>query len=35
MDFLGGLPRTKKGNEVIWVVVDRLTKCAYFIAIRK
>ncbi|CAJ2642410.1 unnamed protein product [Trifolium pratense] len=30
-----GLPKTKKGHEVIWVVVDRLTKCAHFIAIRK
>ncbi|CAJ2653832.1 unnamed protein product [Trifolium pratense] len=35
MDFVGGLPKTKKSNEVIWVVVDRLTKCAHFIAIRK
>ncbi|MCI35441.1 retrotransposon protein, partial [Trifolium medium] len=35
MDFVGGLPKTKKGNEVIWVVVDRLTKSAHFIAIKK
>ena len=35
MDFVGGLPKTKRGNEVIWVVVDRLTKCAHFIAIKK
>ncbi|MCI95055.1 retrotransposon protein, partial [Trifolium medium] len=35
MDFGGGLPKIKKGNEVIWVVVDRLTKCAHFIAIKK
>ncbi|MCI29287.1 retrotransposon protein, partial [Trifolium medium] len=32
MDFVGGLPRTAKGNEVIWVIVDRLTKSAHFIA---
>ncbi|GAU16878.1 hypothetical protein TSUD_368270 [Trifolium subterraneum] len=25
MDFVGGLPKTAKGNEVIWVIVDRLT----------
>ncbi|MCI81897.1 retrotransposon protein, partial [Trifolium medium] len=35
MDFVGGLPKTKKGSEVIWVVVDRLTKYAHFIAIKK
>ncbi|MCI41050.1 retrotransposon protein, partial [Trifolium medium] len=34
MDFVGGLPRTAKGNEVIWVIVDRLTKPAHFIAIK-
>ncbi|GAU49588.1 hypothetical protein TSUD_138750 [Trifolium subterraneum] len=34
MDFFGGLPKTAKGNEVIWVVVDRLTKSAHFIAIK-
>ncbi|GAU45087.1 hypothetical protein TSUD_85730 [Trifolium subterraneum] len=34
MDFVGGLPKTTKGNEVIWVVVDRLTKSAHFIAIK-
>ncbi|GAU36214.1 hypothetical protein TSUD_363690 [Trifolium subterraneum] len=31
---LSGLPKTAKGNEVIWVVVDRLTKSAHFIAIK-
>ncbi|MCI74123.1 retrotransposon protein, partial [Trifolium medium] len=34
MDFVGGLPKTAKGNEVIWVIVDRLTKSAHFIAIK-
>ncbi|GAU48050.1 hypothetical protein TSUD_404850 [Trifolium subterraneum] len=34
MDFVGGLPKTAKGNEVIWVVVDRLTMSAHFIAIK-
>ncbi|WVZ76590.1 hypothetical protein U9M48_024555 [Paspalum notatum var. saurae] len=31
MDFIVGLPRTQKGY--IWVVVDRLTKVAYFIPV--
>jgi len=35
MDFLIGLPRTKKGNDVIWVIVDRLTKSANFLPNKK
>ncbi|WRX25666.1 Reverse transcriptase domain - like 10 [Theobroma cacao] len=34
MDFISGLPRTPKGNDGIWVIVDRLTKSAHFLAIR-
>ncbi|MCI48720.1 retrotransposon protein, partial [Trifolium medium] len=34
MDFVGGLHRTAKGNEMIWVIIDRLTKSAHFIAIK-
>ncbi|MCH88536.1 retrotransposon protein [Trifolium medium] len=34
MDFVGGLPKTANGNEVIWVIVDRLMKLAHFIAIK-
>jgi hypothetical protein len=34
MDFIVGLPRTPKGHDSIWVIVDRLTKVAHFIAMR-
>ncbi|GJT26598.1 putative reverse transcriptase domain-containing protein [Tanacetum coccineum] len=35
MDFITKLPRTKSGHDTIWVIVDRLTKSAYFLAIRE
>ena len=28
------LPRTSRGHEVVWVIVDRLTKSAHFLAVR-
>ena len=34
MDFVTGLPRSQEGHDAIWVIVDRLTKTAHFIAIR-
>jgi len=34
MDFIDGLPRSRKGNEAIWVIVDRLTKSTHFIPVR-
>ena len=34
MDFVTGLPRGKKGNDAIWVVVDRLTKFALFLPMK-
>ena len=34
MDFILGLPKTPTGEDSIWVVVDRLTKSAYFIPIK-
>ncbi|GKB82975.1 putative reverse transcriptase domain-containing protein [Tanacetum coccineum] len=32
MDFITKLPRSKSGHDTIWVIVDRLTKLAYFLA---
>ncbi|CAM8982003.1 unnamed protein product [Rhodiola kirilowii] len=31
MDFVTSLPKTQKGNNAIWVIVDRLTKSAHFL----
>jgi hypothetical protein len=34
MDFITGLPRTQKGYDAIWVIMDRLTKVAHFIPVK-
>jgi transposase InsO family protein len=34
MDIVVGLPRTPKGNDSIWVIVDRLTKVTHFVPIK-
>ena len=34
MDFIVGLPNTSKGFDSIWVIVDRLTKSAYFLPVQ-
>ena len=33
MDFISGLPLSPKKKDVIWVVVDRLTKSVHFILV--
>ncbi|XP_035838797.1 uncharacterized protein LOC118486445 [Helianthus annuus] len=35
MDFVTKLPRTSRGHDMIWVIVDRLTKSAHFLPIRE
>ncbi|MCO5588654.1 hypothetical protein L7F22_042611 [Adiantum nelumboides] len=35
MDFIFGLPKTSSGNEGIWTIVDRFSKQAHFIPVRK
>jgi hypothetical protein len=32
MDFITGLPRTSKGYDSIWVIVDKMTKVAHFVS---
>ncbi|GJX93646.1 reverse transcriptase domain-containing protein [Tanacetum coccineum] len=35
IDLITKLPRLRSGHNTIWVIVDRLTKSAYFLAIRE
>ena len=34
MDFLSGLPLTRRKHDAIWVIIDKLTKLAHFIPVR-
>ncbi|GJR47656.1 putative reverse transcriptase domain-containing protein [Tanacetum coccineum] len=35
MDFVTKLPKTSSGQDVIWVIVDRLTKSAHFLPMKE
>ena len=34
MNFVTHLPRTSRKHDVVWVIVDRLTKSAHFLAVQ-
>ena len=34
MDFLVGLPLTRRKHDSVWAIVNRLTKSAYFLPVR-
>ena len=34
MDFVTHLPRTPQRHDAVWVIVDRLTKSAHFLAVQ-
>lgn len=34
MDFVSVLPKTRKGLDSIWVIVDRLTKSTHFLLVQ-
>jgi hypothetical protein len=34
MDLITGLPRSNRGHDSIWVIIDRLTKVAHFLSIK-
>ena len=34
MDFVSTLPLTQRKHDVIWVIIDRLTKSAHFVPVR-
>jgi len=35
MDFVTHLPKSTRGYDAIWVIVDRLMKCAHFLSINQ
>ena len=35
MDFVIGLPRSFRGNDSIWVIVNRFSKVAHYLVMKK
>ena len=35
MDFITDLPRSKNGNDAIWTIIDRFSKQAHFLPVKK
>ena len=35
MDFVTAFPKSKRGNDAIFVVIDKLTKVAHFLPIKE
>lgn len=35
IDFVSGFPKSKRGNDAIFVVMDNLTKVAHFLTVNK
>ena len=35
MDFVSGFPLTQRKHDAVWVIVDRLTKYAHFLPVRR
>ena len=35
MDFVTGFPKSRKGNDAIFVVIDRLSKVAHFLPVKE
>jgi hypothetical protein len=34
MDFVSGFPKAQRGQDAVWVIVDRRTKTAHFLPIK-
>ena len=34
MDFVSGLPTSRRGMNAIWVIIERLTNSTHFLAVK-